>query len=68
MSIKNFRVSILCPIYHRMIDITVICAKIDNKYEPISCNGCDFGYNASDECEECITKALKDLKEKVSNP
>ena len=63
MIIKNYRVNVLCPKYNRILEVSVIYAKIDNEYEPISCNGCDFGYNGSDECKECISKILNDLKD-----
>ena len=59
MYIKNCCVKVLCEKHHREVEVYIRCVFSNHKLIIAECNGCDSGYNASDECIECTNKCLK---------
>ena len=65
--IENARISKFCPRLNFKVDIPIRYIQQNGQSVLVDSNGCDEGYNGSQECSQCIKRCVEEFKKENNN-
>ena len=60
--IENAKINKFCPTLNFKVDIPIRYIQQNGAYILVDTNGCDEGYNGSEECKQCVKRCIERFK------